>query len=94
MSTRQLEGREVSFRQKLRETFIKRNKRVKSTNRLIRKLDEHGTNILLQQDIANLLLQVGLNITYTGYSLLFSSAFADSGRPRSGRRQKYNLLWM
>jgi len=91
MSTRQFEGREISFRQKLRETVIKRNECVKSTNSLIRKLDEHGTNIQLQQDVANLHLQVGLNITYIGYSLLFSSAFADGERPSSSRREEYSL---
>ena len=92
-SMRQLEGREISFEQKLRETFIKRNECVKNTNCLIKKLEEHGTNIQLQQEVANLHFQVGLNITYTGYSLLFSSAFADDGRPRSGRRQEYTLVW-
>ena len=77
MSTRQLEGREVSCRQKLRETFVKRSECIKSTNCLMKNLDEHGTNIRLQQDVANLHLQVGSDITYIGYSLLFSSAFAD-----------------
>jgi hypothetical protein len=91
MSKRQFAGREISFREKLRETIIKRNECVKSTNSLIKKLDEHGTNIQFQHDVANLHLQVGLNITYIGYSLLFSSAFADGGRPSSGRGQEYSL---
>jgi hypothetical protein len=93
-STRQLEGREISLSQKLRETFIKRNECVRNTNCLIKKLDERGNNIQLQQDVANLQCQVGLNITYIGCSLLFSYAFAVGGKPRAGRRQECNLLWM
>jgi len=89
-SLRQLEGCEVIFRQKLRETFIKRNECFKNVNCLIKKLDEHGTNIQLQQDVANLHSEVGLSITYIGYSMLFSSTIADGWRPSSGRRQEYN----
>ena len=74
---RQLEGCEIIFRQKLRETFIKRNECFKNVNCLIKKLDEHGTNIQLQQDVANLHSEVGLSITYIGYSMLFSSTIAD-----------------
>jgi hypothetical protein len=59
----QLEGREISFKQKLRETFFKRNECVKNTNDLIKRLDEHGTNIELQQHITNLHLQVGSSVT-------------------------------
>jgi hypothetical protein len=91
---RQLEGREVSFKQKLRETFIKRNECVKNTNCLIKKIDEHGTNIQLQHDVANFHFQVGLSITHIRYSLLLISAFVDDGRPRSRKRQEYTSVWM
>jgi hypothetical protein len=57
-SMRRLEGRKIRFRQELREVYIKRNECIKNTNCLIKKLDEHGNNVQLQQDVANLQCQL------------------------------------
>jgi hypothetical protein len=69
----QLEGRETSFKQKLRETLVKRNEHFGKTNCLIKKLDQDGTNIELKQHIAMLHLQVGLSIVSFCYILFFNS---------------------
>jgi hypothetical protein len=69
---RQLEGREMSCKQKLRETIIKRNEHFKKMNRIIKELDRDGSNIELKQYITVLQLQVGLSVVYFSYKLYFS----------------------
>jgi hypothetical protein len=71
-SIRQLEGREMSCKQKLSETIIKRNEHFKKMTSLINELDRNGTNAELQQHITMLQLQVGLSVVHIGYKLYFS----------------------
>ncbi|KDR06177.1 kinesin-like protein KIF18A [Zootermopsis nevadensis] len=60
-SMRQLQGRESSFKQKLRETIIRRNDHFERINSLIKTLDQDGTNTELNQHIAILHLQLELH---------------------------------
>jgi hypothetical protein len=67
-----LEGREMSCKQKLRETIIKRDEHFKKTDSVIKEMDQNGTNAELQQHITMLQLQVGLNVVHFDYKLYFS----------------------
>jgi hypothetical protein len=69
---RQLEGREMSCKQKLRESIIKRNEHFEKTKCVIKELDRDGTNTELKQYVAMLQLQVGLSMVYFSYTLSFS----------------------
>lgn len=69
---KQLEGREMSCKQKLRETIIKRNEHFKKMNSVVKELDQDGSNSDLKQHVTMLQLQVGLNMVYFGYKLYFS----------------------
>jgi hypothetical protein len=64
---RLLEGQKIRFRQKLREVYIKRNECVANANCLIKKLDERGNNVQLQQDVAN--LQCRLEVQVKNFQL-------------------------
>jgi hypothetical protein len=71
-SMRQLEGREMSCKQKLRETIIKRNEHFKKMNCIIKELDRDGSNTDLKQHVTMLQLQVHFSMVYFGYKLYFS----------------------